>query len=217
MGARNENKMRKELKNTIISYNIAALDYENTIAKLDNYNETYNYFCKSIKPNDTILDLACGPANISCNIINQLPNVQITGIDLSEKMIEVAKQKIPSGNFFVNDIIHFKSDKPFDAIILGFALPYLNKIEIEELFKNINHNIVHNGKLYLSFMAGSKEGFEVPSFNQTVELYIYYHEKTEIQSILDRNQFIIQKEWELDYIEIDGSITKDIVLIAQKF
>ena len=109
-----------------------------------------------------------------------------------------------------------KLTNPFDAIVLGFALPYLNKIEIEELFKNINKNIVDNGFLYLSFMAGSKEGFEVPSFNKSVELYVYYHEKTEIQSILNRNQFIIQKEWELDYTENDGSITKDIIIMAQK-
>lgn len=26
----------------------------------------------------------------------------------------------------------------------------------------------------------------------------------------------IQKEWELDYIETDGSITKDSIMIAQK-
>ncbi len=208
--------MRKEIQKTIVSYNIAACDFENTIAKLDNYNETYDFFCKSLKPNDTILDLACGPANISFNIIKKMPSVQITGIDLSEKMIDIAKQKIPSGNFFVNDIIHYKSDNPFDAVLLGFALPYLNKSEIEELFKNINRNLVHNGKLYLSFMVGSKEGFEIPSFNQSVELYVHYHEKTEIHSILDQNQFSIQKEWELDYIETDGSITKDSIMIAQK-
>lgn len=208
--------MRKELQNTISSYNIAALDYENTITKLDNYDETYDYFCNSINSNDNILDLACGPANISYYVKNKLPTAQITGIDLSEKMIAIAQQKIPSGKFYINDIIHFKSDKPFDSIVLGFALPYLNKVEIEELFKNINHNLIHNGKLYLSFMAGSKEGIEVPSFNQTVELYVYYYEKVEIKSILDQNQLAVQMEWELDYVESDGRTTKDIVIIAQK-
>jgi ubiquinone/menaquinone biosynthesis C-methylase UbiE len=207
--------MRKELQTTISSYNKSALDYD-TIAKLDNYNKTYDYYCKSINATGSILDLACGPANISSYIKNHLPAIQVTGVDLSQKMIEIAKQKIPSGNFFIDDIIHFKSDKPFDAIILGFAIPYLNKGEIEELFKNINQNLIHNGKLYLSFMAGCKEGFEVPSFNNTVELYIYYYEKTIIKSILDQNKFVIEKEWELDYHETDGSITKDIVIVAEK-
>jgi ubiquinone/menaquinone biosynthesis C-methylase UbiE len=208
--------MREELIKTIESYNQSADAYQNTIAKMCYYDVTYAYFFGLLNNRDNVLDLACGPGNISLKLKQALPNAFITGVDLSEKMVQLAKKNIPDGNFITADIVSFKSDKQNDGIILGFALPYLNFDESQKLIENTKSNLNVNGKIYLSFMDGEKEGYETPSFNQTVQLYIYYHKRSLILNILQRNGFKVLKEWTLDYQELDGSITKDIVIIAEK-
>lgn len=208
--------MRRELSETIESFNLSAADYDGSIGKLPNYDETYVAFCGLLKPKCRILDLACGPANISKRLAEINPNIKITGVDISEEMIKLARKNLPIGNFEVADILGYKAECPFDGIIMGFALPFLNEDEIEILFENCNQNLATAGMLYLSFMEGEREGYEVPSFNQSVRLYVHYHSKKMLQDQLNQKGYRIVKYWELDYKEADGSITKDIVMISQK-
>jgi predicted TPR repeat methyltransferase len=208
--------MREELSTTIESYNQSAVAYENTIAKIANYDESYGYFFELLNNDDSVLDLACGPANISLKLKQALPEVFITGVDLSEKMVALAKRNILDGNFITADIVSYKSEKPNNAIIIGFALPYLTFEESQILIENTSFNLCDNGKIYISFMDGEKEGYETPSFNQSVQVYIYYHKHSRIRNLLQNSGFKILKEWILDYLELDGSVTKDIVIIAEK-
>ncbi|MBD3317226.1 MAG: methyltransferase domain-containing protein [Chitinivibrionales bacterium] len=207
--------MREELAKTIEAYNLSAVGYTQTIARLANYQETYDFFADYLKRDDRILDLACGPANISLNLLKR-KQLKITGIDLSEKMIETAKRAIPQGEFLCNNIVDYKSENTFNAVIIGFGVPYLNQYETEELLKNTYANLKCGGYLYLSFMHGNDEGFETPSFNPDVEVYIYYHLESKIEVELKEQNFDILKQWRLPYFEPNGSITTDVVMIAQK-
>src|SRR5438105_15629572 len=40
-----------------------------------------------------ILDIACGTGDLSFEILKQIPNAQITGIDLAEPMLEIFRKK----------------------------------------------------------------------------------------------------------------------------
>jgi len=207
--------VRSELIQTIEAYNVSASNYKETIAKLDNYEQTYEYFSECLKENEFVLDLACGPANVS-QYLSRRKRLKITGLDLSPQMVQIAKQIIPEGTFVCSNIVEYESETKYDAAIIGFAIPYLNRSETETLIKNTSLNLKDNGYIYLSFMEGNKEGFEKPSFNPGVEVYIYYHMKKSIELVLEKYGFRMQKQWQLDYKESDGSITTDIVIIAQK-
>lgn len=208
--------MRKELLQTIEAYNDSATEYENTIAKLANYNETYDFLVELINKDGLVLDLGCGPANISKYLKIKKQEIRITGIDLSVKMIEIAKKNIKDGCFIESDVLTYKSDVKYNAIIIGFAFPYLSISEISRLMENTSDNLVNGGLLYLSFMEGEREGYERPSFKQSVKFYIYYHKTSVIIDMLKNNKYSVMKTWQLDYSESDGSVTKDIVIIAKK-
>ncbi len=208
--------MRDEFIKTIEGYDSSAKAYSETIVKLSNYDETYDFLADCLKENASILDLACGPANISSYLLQHKRLMNITGIDLSQNMIDIAKKNVPQGTFFCADVVEYRSKEKYDAAIIGFAIPYLNMQEIETFLSNTEFNLNHGAYLYISFMNGYKEGYENPSFNQEVELYIHYHQKTSIEQLLKKLNFTIIKQWELDYQESDGSITTDVILIARK-
>jgi ubiquinone/menaquinone biosynthesis C-methylase UbiE len=199
---------------TIKSYDNSANEFMQKIGKLNNYNDTYDFLISLLKENDNVLDLACGPAQISSYIKNKI-NVNITGVDLSKEMIKIAKKNIPDGNFICDSIITFKNSIKFNLIIIGFGIPYLNKEQTEKCIKNSVMMLEKNGYFYISFMNGNRYGFEETSFGGNNKYYIYYHEQDKIINILEDNGIKIIKKYELDYNEMDGRITKDIVLVGK--
>jgi predicted TPR repeat methyltransferase len=207
--------MKIERTITIDAYDKSAREYEHTIAQLPNYDTTYEYFTGLLKNTDTILDLGCGTGVISRKIKCKMPGISVTGVDLSAEMIAIAKEHIPDAKFERADIVHYRSDLVHDAIIIGFAIPYLSFEDIEQLIENCSSTLKNKGVLYVSFMDGDKSGFEKPSFNQSVQLYIYYHKQQRINELLIKNGFTILNQWQIEYKEIDGTITTDIIMVAE--
>jgi ubiquinone/menaquinone biosynthesis C-methylase UbiE len=207
--------MDKNQIETIKSYDNSANEFMRKIGKINNYNDTYDFLISLLKENDNVLDLACGPAQISRYIKDKV-NVNITGVDLSKEMIKIAQENVPDGNFICDSIINFNNNKmKYNLIIIGFGIPYLNKEQVKECIKNNLIMLEKNGYYYISFMNGNKYGFEETSFGGKNKYYIYYYEQDEIISILENNGIKIIKKYELDYNEMDGRITKDIVLIGK--
>jgi len=207
--------MNKNQTDTIESYNQSSKDFMDKIGSLKNYNDTYDYLINPLNENDNVLDLACGPAQISRYLLDRI-NINITGVDLSVEMLKIAKNNIPNGIFLNYSIVTFKPDISYNLIILGFGIPYLDKNQTIQCIKNSASMLIDNGYIYISFMDGDNEGFEETSFGGGNKFYIYYHKKENIKNILEDNGIEIIKEYVIDYNEKDGRITKDIILIGKK-
>jgi len=207
--------MDKNQKDTIEAYNNSAKEFMKKHGALTNYNNTYDYLLNILKENDNILDLACGPSNISRYIRYKI-NVNVTGLDLATEMLKIAKNNIPDGLYIEDSIITFKSNTFYDLIIIGFGLPYLNNAQAIQCIENSISLLKMNGYIYISFMEGDKEGFEKTSFGGENNFYIFYHKRDEIKNILIRNGIELKEEFVIDYKEKDGSITKDIIIIGTK-
>jgi SAM-dependent methyltransferase len=208
--------MDKNQIDTIIAYNNSAKMFMEKIGSKNNYNGTYDFIINKLKINDNILDLACGCGQISKYIKDKI-NVNITGVDLSQEMLKLAKNNLPNGLFIEDSIITFKTNTIFDLIIIGFGIPYLNKIQVAQCIENSISLLKINGYIYLSFMDGNKEGFEKTSFGGENNFYIFYHKKEDINKILIENKMEIEEEYILDYEEPDGRITKDVIVIGKKY
>ncbi len=210
------------ISENIDGYDKSAKAFDDKIGQLSNYNDAYDFFSDYLNENDEILDLACGPANISRYLVSK-KRLSITGIDLSPKMLEVARQNVPTGDFICSNITDFfipsgeqsKTAKKFDAIINGFGLPYLNEEEAERTFEKSALHLKEGGFFYISFMDGDKTQKEHPSFNPEITLTVTYHPQKRIESLLEKVGFTIIKRYNLDYKESDGSITTDDVLICR--
>jgi predicted TPR repeat methyltransferase len=200
-------------KHTIKSYDNSAHDFMEKIGALNNYNDAYDFLVNLTKENHNILDLACGPAQIS-SYINRRININITGVDLSNEMLKIAQKLLHKGIFIEDSIITFEDGLKYDLIIIGFGIPYLNSGQVKDCIKNSVSLLKSDGNIYVSFMEGNKQGFEETSFGGENKFYLYYHQKDEIKKILENNGIEIIKEYELNYKEMDGRITKDIIFIG---
>lgn len=101
----------QEVKNT---YNLIA-DHFN-LTRQTNWPETLE-FLKYIKEKNRVLDFGCGNGRFY-EMIKDL-NVDYYGVDISERLLEIAKQKVSGGHFYLigEDLNLPFADDYFDVVI----------------------------------------------------------------------------------------------------
>ncbi|WP_240614673.1 class I SAM-dependent methyltransferase [Polaribacter filamentus] len=211
------NKITDKYTETFNTWNKVANLYEDKFMNLDLYNTTYDIFCNLIeteKPN--ILELGCGPGNITKYLISKKPDFNILGLDVSPNMIELANKNNPTANFEVMDVRFIeKIERKFDAIVCGFIIPYLSKKDRKELIENCAKLLTEKGILYLSFVEGKYEHSKYQTGSNGSRMFFYYHELNKIKSELIENDFQILNNEDVEYKKQNG-IEIHTVLIAKQ-
>lgn len=195
-----------------------AEGYQQKFMDVDLYHDTLDLFCKGIpKPNAEILELACGPGNITKYLLDKRPDFKILGTDLAPKMIELAATNNPTAVFELMDCRSIDAiNRQYDGIMCGFCLPYLEQQETSELIREASRLLRSSGLLYLSTMEDDyeKSGFRKGSTGE--EIFMHYYPMDFLRETLLTNGFKILHSKRQDYPEKDGSQTIDLILIAQK-
>lgn len=88
--------------------------------------------CDVIRPGDTVVDLACGPANQLAMVARLNPQAQFIGVDLSAPMLEqaqelITRQGLTNVTFRHGDITDLSmfADQSIDAVVSTMALHHL--------------------------------------------------------------------------------------------
>lgn len=92
----------------------------------------------NIKPHDKIIDLCCGTGDLSIIIKQIEPQADVTGIDFSDKMLEIAKQKSQNIQYLQGDVTALPyPDNTFDCAVMGFGLRNIQNAEkaVEEAYR----------------------------------------------------------------------------------
>lgn len=106
-----------------------------------------------LEPGSSVLDLGCGsgdPADIEIS-----KKHEVTGVDISEVQIKLARKNVPGGNFIHGDAgtVEFPSTS-FDAVISFYTLEHIPREEHEAILRRIHQWLRAGGYLLLSMEAG---------------------------------------------------------------
>lgn len=203
---------------TFNTWNKIAKVYEDKFMDLDLYNDTYDVFLDLIlKTNASILEIGCGPANISKYLLTKNPDLKIKGIDISENMVSLARKNNPSAEFEIMDIrkIHDITDK-FDAVICGFSIPYISQQDCLKLIADCKNLLHDSGILYLSFVNGDYKDSGFISGDNGDRTYFYYHNLGDLKKILETNSFEINKLLHKKYKKTHGTEDIHTIIISIK-
>lgn len=196
--------------------NIAAL-YEQKFMDLDLYNASYDFICDALEvPNAKILEIGCGPGNITKYLLSKRPDLDIFGIDVAPNMIELAKRNNPKANFAVMDCrIISNLETKYDAIICGFCLPYLSVEESEQLIEDAKNLLNNGGLIYLSFVEGQASASDYKS-GSGGRVFFYYHDLAQLGKQLQAQQFEEMKLFKVPYLGADGKEDIHTIVVARK-
>lgn len=188
--------------------------YQEKYMDTTQYHVTFDLFCAAVKQqNADVLEVACGPGNITQYLLKKRPDFKILGTDLAPNMVRLAAQNNPEAEFQILDCRNIADlGKQYDAIVCGFCLPYISKEESVQWIKDAAQILKPNGVLYISTMEDdyNKSGMQTGSTGD--QLYMYFHEADYLLEALTENGLRL-----LDLQRIaNGYTISDLVVVATK-
>ena len=140
----------------------------------------------------SILDIACGPGDLTFLLADKYENADITGIDLNPDMLEEARHNLEGTTCTVRERIHFAqgdmgrlgySRPSFDLVTGGYALR--NAPDLEQTLKEIHRVLLPAG--VAAFLDFSRSSGKIRSALQTALLSFWgklwgriYHRNPEV-------------------------------------
>lgn len=197
-----------------------AVGYRDKYMDQTLYDHSFDLFCEQVEQEGAkILEIGCGPGNITRYLLKKRPDFQILGTDLAPRMLELAREHNPKADFQLLDGREIgKVKQTFDGIVSGFFFPYLSKEEVIIFIKEASQRLNENGILYISTMEDdySRSGPVSPSSGGPETIFMHYHQEDYITEALQNNGFHLVNSMIQDYpVETDPP-TKDLLIIAKK-
>ncbi len=212
---RMEMATKKEVRD---AFDFIVDDYDNYMAKTNHLNAQKKIIALLAKEiNGEVLDVATGTGSIALSIA-KISNTKVTGADISEKMIEKAKEKGKKVNasvdFLVNDIEKSTfSDNRFDTIVCCLGILWFT--DKKKALKEMKRICKKDGKIILIEEEGQTtrskkdEQKNEQIFNERLRKFFSRIEKLETPVSIKE---IVKKMSKLDYklakkvrVEIDES------------
>jgi len=120
-----------------------------------------------LDPGAKVLDLGCGTGEpIARYFADQ--GFKVTGVDASEKMLDIAKDRLPAVSFILSDMRSLSFGQKFDLLIAWHSFFHLSQDEQRNMFKVFADHLSDRGVLL--FTSGHQEG-EIWSDNGGENLY----------------------------------------------
>ena len=125
-----------------------------------NYKAETNFISKIIKkfhsPNVNILDIGCGTGEHTLELLKK--GYRVTGIDLSNEMLKIAKKKLLSNNLFSNNLFNLdaynvnKLDIKFNVVLMMFnVIGYFEDIQL--FFHKLKDCIEPNALIFFDYWS----------------------------------------------------------------
>lgn len=156
-----------------------------------------------------VLDLGCGDAHLSTEVLQGLPLAYYCGVDLSDMALRYAQENLHAisceKNFLQDDLAHAISHAPrqFEVILAGFSLHHLS-YEAKAAFFRACANALKPDGIFLLYDVVNRE-------NETRQAYLERQWQTYSQwAQLTPEQLSMVKEhvFEKDYPESFDTLTR---------
>ncbi len=179
--------------------------YWDKVAKYKNFTTPVSteLLKKYLSPNSKILDFGCGQGRI----LKQLKKegfTNLSGVDISENMIEIAGKELPDADFKVNTGVSIPyMDSSFDCVIVAAVLTcVINSNNQRKLIAEIRRVLKPESLVYIN-------DFLINSDPRNIERYEKYQKKYGVYGAFEIEEGIAMRHHSPEWIsELTSSFTK---------
>jgi len=150
--------------------------YQSKYMDLALYDESYALLTRPLPPGARVLDAACGPGTVARRLLAWRPDLQLLGVDLAPRMVELARAAVPAARFEVGDCRQLPGDDgSWDAIVCAFGLPYLDPADARAFIAQAARLLAPGGLLYLSTQGGRPEDSGPQRSSRGDVVHVFFH------------------------------------------
>ena len=170
-------------------------------------------FAKSVGKGAKVLDLGCASGYQSKLLKSQ--GLDVVGLDLSPKMIAIAKKRVTSAEFVVSDMTKMEfAMGSFDGVYARASLLHIPKRLVAKVLRSIHKILKSNGIFYLAVKEGKGEGeVEDERHGRKVKRFFSFFQKQEIIDFLENAGFRIE---DLTFYQRENGVTTWIKIFSKK-
>jgi len=189
-------------------YNQCAKDYADNrdLFKNQKYLED---LVKELPKGASVLDIGCG-SGVPIDKFLFEKGFKVTGVDISEEMIKLARENLPGNDYLVKDMagIDFPTDS-FNAVVSFYAIFHIPREEHLPLLKKLHTFLKTGGYLLITMGSSDWEGTE-DDFHGAKMFWSHYDK--------DKNvELVKQAGFQIIYNIVDTSGgEKHLVVFAHK-
>jgi len=163
-----------------------------------------------------ICDLGCGPGHVARFL--KSCGADVFGIDLSPRMIELARRLTPEIQFFEGNMLSLEvADDSCGAIAAFYSIIHLTPEELPKVFLEFKRVLRPRGTLLLAFHVGKENVHEDELWGYKVSLDLRFLESREIEQQLHATGFRVQETIEREtYGEDVEYPSRRVYIFAEK-
>ncbi len=184
-----------ETKKLADTYNKIASDYAKD-HEYDTWDNDYvDFFSEALLQNAKVLDLGCGPGVETKKLT--LRGFDVQGFDLSEGLLQIAREKLPAAIFVQGDMLKELpyTDEYFDGVFAKASLLHIPKEDIDSVFDEIYRILKPSGILHIALKRGDDERVVVENdYGYEYERFFSFWEAEELEDICKEYNLKILKQ-----------------------
>lgn len=202
---------------TAATWNGWAERYEQRFLDVTLYEEGYDRLLEGLGPTAEVLEVGCGPGNLTRSLLRRRPALKITAVDVAPAMLERARVHCPGATFLCADARHLDSlIGSFDAVVVGFCIPYLKPDDVRILLGHCHQKLRPGGSLYLSYVEGDPEQAGFHSGSSGERVFFCFHRRADVVDWLQELGFEVNAEFAIVDPDSKPEFACHTVLIAHR-
>lgn len=130
------------------------------------FTKVFNDLIKIInpQPDQTVLDVGCGPGNLIVGLKKYQPSLEIIGVDIDPRILKIAQKKLDKNNINAKLIEASATDIPlqtsFDIVVSTLMFHHLDYQQKQAMLKQVYRLLKPDRKFYLYDFAPPRNFFE---------------------------------------------------------
>lgn len=175
-------------KLAVSTYNKIAKDYDQQYFDDISNNPLLDLFIEKLPRGAKVLDAGCGPGQNSAYMRKK--GINVTGIDLSQEMLTIARNKVSGIDFLEMDLRHLDfEEKAFDGILAAYSLIHIPMEELPETLKGLHRILKPGGILAVIAQTGKPDQIVPEPFLPNENMFFNFFSKPGLRSLLVKAGF----------------------------
>lgn len=165
---------------TIETYNKSAEalaeKFNSSGARVSDIEYVFSYLNKE---NPFVLEIGCGNGRDAIEISKHTNNY--VGMDVSQGLLDIAKQNSPSLTFKQGDVENFEFPQEIDIVFAFASVIHIPKESLKEVMKKLFSSVTNNGLVFLSLKHSLEYDEKTTEDEFGVRTYWYYSQEDSLE------------------------------------